>query len=109
MSEELKPCPFCGGKAKVEILGVWENGDTGYNVNCRNKGCPVMPDTKCFLSAEKAIAAWNTRADRTCKMEQVAWPGDSATLYVCSECGGWTYTEDEPRYCSMCGAKVVEE
>lgn len=53
MSEELKPCPFCGGKAKLVATSY---GD-----------CYVIYCTKCytkqnyFINKNKAITAWNTR------------------------------------------------
>lgn len=51
--QKLKPCPFCGGKAKV-----WEDlfirfSWTTYCVKC---GASVREGTK-----EKVIEAWNKR------------------------------------------------
>ena len=51
MSEELKPCPFCGGEARGELYGH------GYYVMCKDnclhgEFCP---------SNEEAIKRWNTR------------------------------------------------
>ena len=55
MSEKLKPCPFCGGKATMEKheYGVIELG-------CDNVGCIVLPSAK-HLSEEAAAKAWNRR------------------------------------------------
>ncbi len=51
MSEiELKPCPFCGSKAKLMRVGA------GRIVKC--EGCGVSTS---FL-ADDAAQAWNTRA-----------------------------------------------
>jgi Lar family restriction alleviation protein len=53
--EELKPCPFCDGEAKV--IEARSAGVNYYLVEC----------TKCFgrtvsyLKQEEAIAAWNRR------------------------------------------------
>ena len=59
--EELKPCPFCGGKAVVHI-------DDGVRVMCRE--CGAM--SKCLVDGysqgkpnggalETVIKAWNRR------------------------------------------------
>ena len=52
MTEELKPCPFCGGKA--ELFGTEETGV--FYVECLD--CNVNDN---FDTAEEAIAAWNRR------------------------------------------------
>lgn len=49
---ELKPCPFCGSKAKLMRVGA------GRIVKC--EGCGVSTS---FL-ADDAAQAWNTRIDR---------------------------------------------
>lgn len=51
--EQLKPCPFCGGKVDIhETDGIWY-------VNCID--CPAMLDEN-YLAEAKAIDAWNKRA-----------------------------------------------
>lgn len=62
-NEQLKPCPFCGGKGEIHQapinfrLGI---EDEVYWVQCRN----------CFAKAgnsyseEKAISGWNRRKNR---------------------------------------------
>lgn len=56
MSEELKPCPFCGADAVVE------HGDASYWVSpCCPGSCTVELETSWFDTREEAIAAWNTR------------------------------------------------
>ncbi len=75
---ELKPCPFCGGRA--EIFG--EPGSYGYypsktGARCANASCSVKPQVRFDnfegkpthktkrepTSQDKAITAWNTRPD----------------------------------------------
>ena len=52
MSKELKPCPFCGGKAKLhKPLYEW------YFVRCEQ--CLIR--TNEYLESTKAIAIWNRR------------------------------------------------
>ncbi|MGN0733702.1 MAG: Lar family restriction alleviation protein [Emergencia sp.] len=51
---ELKPCPFCGGKAEMVLfIGNFGVGCT----NCMGSMFPVNGQTK-----EEAIKAWNRRA-----------------------------------------------
>ena len=106
MSEELKPCPFCGGEAKV----------TEYNggfvaIGCSNGKCHMHPHTFCLPSVEYATEVWNRRAERTCRMEyNEQWSHDEyypTECYNCSECGHMT-CDGVPTFCPNCGAKVVE-
>lgn len=55
---QLKPCPFCGGKAHVYIdPAIWM--DTSYSVGC--KSCTARQQG--FSSKEGAVVAWNRRAE----------------------------------------------
>ena len=54
MSEELKPCPFCGGNAILAEI----NGTDDYYVVC--EVCCACTD---FYPKEKAIKAWNSRVE----------------------------------------------
>jgi hypothetical protein len=83
MSDELKPCPFCGGEP---IMGAWD-------VECDNPLCEVQP-TVAGQSQAEAIAAWNRRAapapalDDAVRMDAKRYrfllaPGDI------SECDSW--------------------
>lgn len=57
MSEELKPCPFCGGEAelnRINTAAVW-----AIEVRCPHCGC----GTDCAEMKAEAIAAWNRRAE----------------------------------------------
>lgn len=53
MNEELKSCPFCGGKAEVNLfLG-------NYCVTCTNCMGAIFPDKG--MTEEEATKAWNRR------------------------------------------------
>ncbi len=52
---DLKPCPFCGGKAVVEPEGFIV---CGYWVKCSK--CGIEQNTP-YEMADEAIAAWNRR------------------------------------------------
>ena len=57
---ELKKCPFCGREAEIE-----EYTDGTYAVVCSSKisECEVQPTTYWHYDREKAIEAWNRRAE----------------------------------------------
>jgi len=59
MTDDLKPCPFCGHEAVAIHSSWWDNDE--YDVECFNGECPVKPHT-CRETKDEAIAAWNTRA-----------------------------------------------
>jgi len=78
MSEELKPCPFCG-KDKVSLVETedFENANKGlssWHVSCRNKDCHGSIFSLYiwqFRSETQAVKAWNTRAKPTFTKEDV--------------------------------------
>ncbi len=68
---ELKPCPFCGGDAKIKnvVRKVYEAyrlfyfvecssclGTSGFHLEC-------YPDSKNHKAKKEAAQAWNRRAD----------------------------------------------
>lgn len=53
MNEQLKPCPFCGGKAELRCFMNF------FWVKCIK--CEVSTDAK--PSLEKTIKAWNRRTN----------------------------------------------
>lgn len=138
MSEELKPCPFCGGEAAIR------REDDMWIVECRHHGWSSKDDDGCSyagdislyveisgkvnhwtheieyaekdidLAKKKAIEAWNCRAERTCNVESSHVEqeiGDYSYLEVELSCGH-AFTWDDgtpPDYCPDCGARVVVE
>lgn len=99
MSNELKPCPFCGGEAVL-----CENTDYAY-VYC--KECGSQTDES-HGTAGAAVAAWNTRAERTCHLERIPYePGEYEGMR-CSVCKTVDLEMGVGPYCPGCGAKVVE-
>ena len=62
--DELKPCPFCGGKAFVveRMTGVVDVGCENpicFGWCCHEKDCDCRDG---FATKEEAIIAWNTRS-----------------------------------------------
>lgn len=118
MSEELKPCPFCGGPAETsrglhnyDMWGIW-------CPDCKISVCALYP------SEQDAIDAWNRRAERTCRMVDC---GSHDTCVVnselsdgnimsmefgyrqCSDCGAFVFDCPTVHYCPICGARVEVE
>jgi Lar family restriction alleviation protein len=58
-TNELKPCPFCGGKA--ELIHDPHGNQFLYWARCDNIGCTVCPEAKMTANKEDAIDAWNRR------------------------------------------------
>lgn len=60
---ELKPCPFCGGKAELVKIPITPFPDK-YYVRCSMKNdCVVAVHTFKGGTAEEAVADWNRRAE----------------------------------------------
>lgn len=121
MSEELRPCPFCGSY-HVRVCTI----PTGYKHNprvwyvkcddCESKGSRVFDKSE-------AITRWNIRIERTCLMEWNApmertcecvaeyakspIDGKTIVLHRCSACH--ELMRPHMNYCPHCGAKVIEE
>ena len=54
--EELKPCPFCGGKAEIV-----DNGDF-VDVSCKDYTCRGWANSLDRKTKQEAIEDWNRRA-----------------------------------------------
>jgi Lar family restriction alleviation protein len=54
---DIKRCPFCGSKAKIDEPS---RGAPGWQVFCLR--CEAVA-TSVFGTEAEAVAAWNTRAD----------------------------------------------
>lgn len=57
---ELKPCPFCGGKVKMK-KGLCE---LLFFECAKCKAVIAFDDDTCNLHTEKAIECWNRRASK---------------------------------------------
>ena len=117
--EKLKPCPFCGGEAKINRIVNTFYQYARYFSSCTR----CSAESKVFETEQEAIEAWNTRAERTC--HPFVSP-DGAGWYAigCDNCGhGFVDNNPDkayllkiskrsdimPRYCPNCGAKVIQE
>lgn len=60
---ELKPCPFCGGNAKMFSAKANAAGTRFvYWVECNGSMCKCSPKTENYYTKEEAAEAWNKRA-----------------------------------------------
>lgn len=110
--KELKPCPFCGGKAEKIT-----NSDCFTSIGCLRCN-PVFGVMIQAMTESEAIAAWNTRVERTCRNEKDKWSRFAKYLFVCSVCG-WNLADvgndaidisaGLMKRCPMCGAKIIED
>ena len=63
MPDELKPCPFCGGKAKLVDVGI-EGEFQDWVVECPNCHIALLyNDDGCVSTILEAVIAWNRRVD----------------------------------------------
>ncbi len=63
MTQELKPCPFCGATASGNAWTSQISKRNWYRIGCdapNPPGCPAEPFVDGETEAE-AILAWNTR------------------------------------------------
>lgn len=137
MTNELKPCPFCGGTNLKVSGGSWKY------VKCKDcDNGAHAPGQGSTGNEDDAISAWNTRNQRTCHYFpdeiQIAFDEDDNEIetgeaysdgcdYSCDKCGytmlggdegGWFEEtpgeyggwEFKPRFkfCPNCGSKLVD-
>ena len=59
---ELKPCPFCGGKAQRGFI-THAYGHKMYFSECSNEDCLIAPTTIAYKAKGADARAWNRRVD----------------------------------------------
>lgn len=130
MSDELKPCPFCGGEATFAAHATAEEMD--YGIICRTMaviGCDACEFCMSGETDEETVAKWNARAAVTDEQFAMAVHDGEAWQVVrtcrnigfetgddfkCSACGE-AYNESDDMampasridWCFSCGARVV--
>ena len=130
---ELLPCPFCGGEAET-LTAESTHGGYLYGImcsDCRSRGDVYDTEAEAIaawnsradyygyeqaaIEAWESIKAWNSRAERTCHIEE------RHGGQYCTCCGEMVGTFDPTselcissnavelwNYCPNCGAKVVD-
>lgn len=106
---KLKPCPFCGGEAKVQT-GVSQNMLYGDRPNaavvCKKCGCGTGKKQDIYYDGSvinEAIREWNRRKEGHWIDEN---PDELLDLRLtCSECGN-TEVLHKANFCPNCGADM---
>lgn len=134
MTEELKPCPFCGGDAELQD-DIGRESTIFYRAVCADVECQGHYCNNWSMTQQRAISAWNTRAAATQVSTHPPFAVHNGETwrrvrecrniydgreFRCSECGmqwhlldradfgeEWAHVRS-PAYCPCCGAKVVE-
>ena len=123
MSKELKPCPFCGGKAKlcsreVKQMQILEDTIKFHNVICER--CGAMAGVF-YATEDEAVAAWNHRDPKPAvRGELLNEHHRVAFCHECSVCGAaipwssvWDYKNiggnGDFNFCPNCGADLRKE
>ena len=125
MAEMLKPCPLCGSTdVKHYVTNARERNrgvivckncglrleaysDDEYKVAQAYQGDFESAHEFTWEQARRAVAAaWNRRAERTCRVERVSTPYHAGPPR-CSAC--MMPLEPLVNYCPYCGARVVSE
>ena len=114
MSEELKPCPFCGGSGTMrktrDVYGTFCYAEC-LECGAIARGVYSMSDERAESSAAKR---WNRRAERTCG-ELRGEPRHDAIGYSaaheddelwCEHCD--IELDDSWRFCPNCGSRITE-
>lgn len=135
MNIELKPCPFCGGKAEARISpnSRSEEGESFYEVRCKKCGVHVTGKSFNFWTVEynaekpqdllSAVNRWNKRASETSGRKTGKWVdingnalpinefGSPKGNAWCSVCNHLLFGSDSKQipdgnYCPYCGVKM---
>lgn len=92
MTEELKPCPLCGGQSKI----YQEDGpDKLYYARCSS----CFSETKSYKTQEEVIEEWNNRRRLLLEAKPCPFCGGKAKFYQIGKEYGIVWKV-------MCGARV---
>ena len=126
--DELKPCPFCGGKAEfvrtaIKTKGSWCDAVYVRCTNCDSRSNRVLYSAKMHKNDSEyreAQESWNRRYNNSIPATDVApvvhgeWllkQNDVSMCCECSSCGHYPrFNKDHfeflSLYCPNCGAKM---
>lgn len=104
---ELLPCPFCGGEARMLVQMMFDA--VFFGAKCDNCGAEAAAKN----TEAEAIAAWNTRAERSRFPELIrcrdcakadeanvhTWEGDTVRSLLCTRFKSFNHTTDPDGFC----------
>ena len=102
---KLKPCPFCGGEVRHEMMM-----DGAMSWNCSICGLQARFPNDVF--GGPSSKSWNARYEPTCHHLTETTGDNQYTFITCDRCGYQDDVDYVPApngydYCPGCGAKVV--
>lgn len=112
--DELKPCPFCGGKVALAHTNHRSLTDREHMFKCSRCGAlTFLQSNHCICgTVDETVAEATTLFNRRPTPENkphAEWIADDYGYNRCSECG---YEQDSPEcvtpYCPHCGAHMEE-
>jgi len=99
MSDELKPCPWCGGEAEIVVGTDSGTSEDYWLARCVEKTCEVSPRIASYDCAEDAIRIWNTRPVEDAlleKLQQLQAKWDAIPRDAISCCASDSFTQHAP-------------
>ncbi len=85
MGEELKPCPFCGGKAVLRKSYDGDGFATYFSYACKacgaSSGEQYATET-CGIFFESLLASWNTRSDLAVEVKPLTFEDASGVAML---------------------------
>lgn len=110
---KLKPCPFCGGVARITTNVTYNGAIRACCTKCHASGDLVKLSAE-YAAADIAAAEWNQRTDQPPKAR---WTREDVTTYdgekikngaaVCGRCKkAFFMPTDTFDYCPNCGARM---
>ena len=87
MTNELKPCPFCGGEA--HFVETSADSDTEFHAQCKSCGAEIgywVPytagDELRLIATQDVVTRWNTRTDMSADLVRAALERARVRLFV---------------------------